>query len=106
MFREVPLCVQGLILFSSPCLFLLTYETDMIINDLEYISMTEAAKLFLLSNDRFGRLLQKYFIPNGVRIYNTSRNHKGIKICKVDLETVWAVAVNHNMRLIDIILTK
>jgi len=64
--------------------------------------MTEAAKLVHLSNDRLGRLLKYYLIDNGVRVYNTAKNNKGILICKDDLEAIKKCATDEGIRLIDV----
>ncbi len=72
---------------------------------LTYVSMTEAADIVGLSNDRLGRLLKHHLVPNGLRVFNTSKNNKGIQICENDLQLIVDTAVSNGLRIIDIILT-
>lgn len=73
------------------------------IDGLKYISLGEAADLLGMRNDAFGKTL-KELISNGLRVFNTSRNNKGIKICKQDLMAMRDKAVRLQVPITDIVL--
>lgn len=81
-----------------------TRQEPMEIDGEYYVSLTEAAEIAHLSNDRFGRLLHRFLIPNGVRVWNTSKNNKGIKICESDIRTVVEYAKKHKCKIIEVLL--
>jgi len=76
------------------------------IEGLKYIPLAQAAAMFGMRNDRFGKTLKKYLIPNGVRVFNTSRNNKGIKICLADLETIQQTAMQEGISISEIELVE
>lgn len=71
------------------------------IDGLEYVSLCEAARIIGVRNDRFGKIL-KILVPNGLRIYNTSKNNKGIRICLDDIVKMQRKAVELQISITEI----